>query len=362
MTIYFIGGYFDSDSRSAPLLVASGLFKAIKGKSAQFKYLTYFTDGRKYTKFQKLFGRQILDSDSLRLGLFPMILHVVKNKPEVLYLVNMEFFYLPLLLLKFLVGYKIYYTSHGIAAYENHYFRKFPLKLRVQNCIIEFLIFKISDKIICLSEKTRRLISVCYKLDPGKIKILSNGIISEKAPDFKPVSFNASVLKLASIGTVTRKEKGIGFLISSLSMADYKVELNVYGENTDLLRTDIYNNLKVNSYPFVQKKQLLSNLAGNDILIVPSSYDTFNLGLLEAMNVGMLFICSDRVGLTERFDSELMKFVYKHYSTADLLDKIIMILKLSPEKKKYYSNKNYLFSLGFTWDKISSQYLELFNG
>jgi glycosyltransferase involved in cell wall biosynthesis len=231
----------------------------------------------------------------------------------------------------------------------------------MKNIIIEFLNFKISDKIISLSKKTARLISYCYKLNPAKIIVLDNAISPDWAISKKKSEFNSSSIKIATVGSTSRKEKGIGFLISALSLTTHGIELNIYGENTDLPRTDRYNNLTVNFYPFMEKKELICKLPENDVLLVPSLYDTFNLSLLEAMNIGMLFISSDRVGLTERFDDRLMKFVYKHYNSADLLDKLKMVINLSPEERNYYSDLNHKFSLGFTWDKVSNQYLAIFN-
>jgi len=362
MKIYFIGGYFDSDNQGAPLLVSAGLFNSLRKNNITIKYLTYFIDGRKYSRFQKLFGKQILDPDSLRLGIIPLIMFVVRNRPDALYLLNIESFYLPLLLLKYIFRYKVYYISHGIASYENHYFRKIPFILKTKNSITEYLNFKISDKIISLSEKTARLISYCYKIDHNHIKVLDNGISTNVTVKKNISVFDPSSIKLAVIGSTDRKEKGIGALITSLVSFDMDIELNVYGEKTDLLRTDRYNKLNVNYFPFMEKKQLLCNLIENDIYIAPSSYDTFNLSLLEAMNLGMLIISSDRVGLTERFDENLMRFVYKHHSKDDLFHKLKMTLNLSPEERKYYSGLNHQFSLGFTWDKVSMQYLEIFSG
>jgi glycosyltransferase involved in cell wall biosynthesis len=361
MKIYFIGEYLDPDKQEAPLLVAAGLFDALRKKNIPVKYITYFTDGRKYSLFQKLFGKQIIDDYSIRFGILPMIFYIARERPDVLYLLNMEFFYLPLLLLKFVFRYKIFYTSHGIAAYENHYFRKLPPIFMLKNKVIEYLIFRISDNIISLSEKTARLISYCYKLNHAKIRVLNNGITPDNITNRTNPLFNLSNIKLAVVGSTDRREKGIGFLISTLVSSEYTIELNVFGENSDLLRTDRYNKLNVNLHPFVDKKELLCHLAENDIFIVPSSYDTFNLSLLEAMNLGMLFVSSDRVGLTERFDEKLMKFVYKHHSKEDLLNKLKMVINLSPEERSYYSELNHQFSLGFTWDKVASQYLELFN-
>lgn len=361
MKIFFIGECSEREKQSAPLLVAAGLFNAFRQKNIPVKYITYFTDGSKYSVFQKIFGRQVIDKDTIRFGIIPMIIYVVRNKPDVLYLLNIEFFYFPLLLMKFVLKYKIYYTSHGIVAYENRYFRKIPFILNMKNLIIEYLNFKISDKIISLSKKSARLISYCYNLDRGKIRVLDNGLSSIGTFNKKTSAFNPLSVKLAVVGSTSRKEKGIGFLIKALSLLDYKIELNVYGENTDLLRTDRFNNLNVNLHPFVENKELICKLADNDIFIAPSSYDTFNLSLLEAMNIGMLIISSDRVGLAERFDDKLMKFVYKHNNMSDLQDKLKMVINFSPEERSFYSELNHEFSLAFNWDKVSNQYLTIFN-
>jgi glycosyltransferase involved in cell wall biosynthesis len=362
MKIYFIGDYMDSFKKDAPVLVAAGLFDALLRKKVPVKYLTYFREGSKYSRYQKLFGKEILDSVSFRFGIFPMIIYIIKNKPDALYLLNMEFFYLPLLFLKFILKYKIFYTTHGIASYENRYFRSMPFFLSQKNSLIEYINFKISDNIISLSEKTARLITYCYKIKPSKIRVLNNGINPDEISKVKSPAFNTSKIKIATVGSTTRKEKGAGFLIKALSGLDRNVELNVFGEKADSFRSEQYNNLTVNFHPFLEKKEMLLLLSENDILIAASSYDTFNVSLLEAMNIGMLFISSDRVGLTERFDNTLLKFVYKHYSIADLISKINMVITLTPEERTYYSELNHRFSLDYAWDKVSSQYLELFNG
>jgi hypothetical protein len=88
MKIFFIGDCLDTDKQNAPLLVAAGLFNKFREKNLPVEYITYFIDGRKYSLFQKLFGKQIINNDTIRFGIIPMIFYIFRKRPDVLYLLN----------------------------------------------------------------------------------------------------------------------------------------------------------------------------------------------------------------------------------------------------------------------------------
>jgi glycosyltransferase involved in cell wall biosynthesis len=360
MNIYFIGDYKDSYNKDSAVLVTAGLFETLLRKGIPVKYITYFREGSKYSRYQKLFSSEQIDTNSFRFGLFPMLIYVFRHRPDIIYLLNLEFFTVPIILLKFILRYKIIYIAHGLNIYEITHFKKFPYFLNLKNKIAEYLNFKIADTIIALSVKTSRLITYCYKLNPAKIRILNNGITLNLSIRKEIKDNKSALLKIATVGSTVRKEKGIDFLLEALCSTGYKIELNVFGEKSDSVKTINKNLVTMNCYPVMEKEKMFEEIIKNDIFVSASSYEHFNLSLLEAMNLGMLFISSDRVGLTERFDSSLLKFVYRYNDRKEFIEKLNMVVNLPLEDKIYFSSLNIKFSRDYSWDKISEQYISLF--
>src|ERR1039457_3039351 len=102
MKIMFLGSYEKGEGLSAPTIVAKSMFNKISKNHAAV-YLCYFQDGSKYNRFQKLFGKELVEDNVYRCGIFRLFGLVLKFKPDIIHLSTLEMFYIVLFPLKVLI-------------------------------------------------------------------------------------------------------------------------------------------------------------------------------------------------------------------------------------------------------------------
>ena len=169
-------------------------------------------------------------------------------------------------------------------------------------------------------------------------------------------------IKIIFVGSITCKEKSFEFLLNALSEIDNQIILSVYSYHQQVKgNIKIPKNVKLILGKPLTEIELRKEFCKNDLFILPSKIDSFPLSLLEAMDTGILFISSDRVGLTERFPEVFKRFVYPYGNIEKLKNKILELHSLENNEKNILSEEIISFSLGFSWNKITYQYLNLFD-
>jgi glycosyltransferase involved in cell wall biosynthesis len=356
MKILFTGEYSDARLVEAPLLVSRILFRQFKASGKEIIYLSYFQDGKKYSRFQKLFGCEAIDQEKqiYRCGIIPYLFLICRYKPDIVHFINFQRFYLLLIPLRYFLRFKIIYTMHGLSFYETKYFTNSNKMQNNRVRFTEYIILKYSDYIFALSKLTARFINIYYKVPRVRTIVVPNGI--EIKPAIKKKYYNnVDLLKCLFIGDIDRRVKGFEFLIKAMSKGKIENQLTVFCSeqiNFGQLNYDSNINLLMSTANDVLRKEIINY----DLYLITSEYESFSLSLLEAMDAGLLFIASDRVGLTERFDEELRKLVYKHGSEASFLEKFNYVNKLSLVKKNEISDKIKKFASTFSDEYASIVY------
>lgn len=365
MKILFIGDILEDGKQHAPLRVASELFRSLYSKKYDVTYLSYFKEGYRYSYSRKMFGREIVarEPDIIKYGILPLVQNIIKMKPDIVFITNIDFFLLVLFPLKVFINYKIVYTVHGVIHYELKYFRNEKFVVSVKSKLMERLIFRYGDRLLFLSNKTSRLASLYFHINKNKKVFIENGTGGESDLKEYKHTLNNEKLSIAVVAAslnYERKEKGVDLLISYLNTMPGIYNINIYGSSSKSVSK--LGNVIMNYIPFISEFDLSNALLENDIVIVPSRYDNFPLSLLKTMSLGMLFLCSDRVGITEKFENTLQKFVYRYNNCQDFQEKFKYILQLDTDKLKYYSRYIKEYSLNFSWGNVSKKYINIFNG
>ncbi|MBT8379449.1 MAG: glycosyltransferase family 4 protein [Ignavibacteria bacterium] len=360
MKILYLGEYDPGEIVLAPIKVGKELFMSFKNYGYNVFYLPYFQDGNIYSRNQKLFGFEKITDRVYRTGILPLLSFVIKFKPQLIHINTPGLYYFPLFFLRFLFHYKIISTLHSINRYviPRHTSIKGFQKFRF--LLIEYLLVKFSDYVFVYSNRDKRYISMYYKIRPAKIIIVNNGF-NEVNVHKKDFSFR-SPLRIAFVGQIDRKEKAFYLLLDTLSILKLQVKLSVYGYDRPVEAvTNIPTNVELQMHDPLGEVEFRQALIVNDIFILPSKYESFSISLLEAMNTGILFLVSTRVGLTERFDQNLKCLVFRNGKTDDLIDRIKFCLEMDNIQKFSLSSEIINFSKNFYWDKISSDYKLLYN-
>ena len=352
MKILYTGDYSKAPLTKAPLFVSRTLFLQLEDMGKDVIYLTYFQNGKKYDRLQKLFGFEVIDKERriYRSGIFPYIFFIIKFKPDIIHLINFQLFYIVLFPLKKYIGAKLVYTAHGIRIYEAKHFLNIPNRRRMRILINEFLIMKFSDIIFVLSNLTGRFIRRYYNLQDIKIRTVPNGvnIPNEQKKYHEQIM---TTLNAYCIGDINRSEKGYGFLFNVLKCTDTKIDITAFS-------TQVNYKLDIRIEEPVPNEILRKRIINYYLFITTSIYEPFSLALLEAMSCGLLFIASDRVGLVERFDEKLKKLVYKHNDENSFLEKINYISSLKYSDVLTLSSHIRNFAKNYSIENVCKLYLE----
>lgn len=359
MKIIFVGAYSTAKVVLAPIKVGRELFKNISSEDINSVFLCYFDDGKKYTRIQKLFGFEKVCDRVYRCGIFPFILFTIKFRPDLIQIVTPDAYYLLLFLFKSILKFKVAYLSHSIISYNLKNFLQINCYQKSRFYLIEKIAYKYSDLLQLLSKKETKFATGYFKVKTNKIKIVDNGI--NNIGFRKEYRESSAVLKIICIGSLKRKEKAFEFLFDALSKINNQVKLSLFDyeeQNHDEL------NLPANVEIFfgnpLPEDILREEFCKNDLFIVPSKYEPYSLSLLEAMDTGILFISTNRVGLTERFPESFNNFLVPYGNTEKFKDKIIELYNLDIVVKNKITEEIREFTKEFTWEKISDQYIKLY--
>jgi glycosyltransferase involved in cell wall biosynthesis len=356
MKVMFLGNYEKGEVLLAPTIVAKAMFNKFSKLNHSAIYICYFQDGSKYSRFQKLFGKELVEENVFRCGIFRLFGLVLKFKPDIIHLSTMEMFYIVLFPLRLLIKTKFIYTVHGLASYEYKHFVKTNWLLKIRAIFNEWIVLHQVDYIFALSKRNSRLISLYFNINKKRILLFKNGI--DAYPEIvKNYSEQIKSVKIITVGSIDREEKGYSFLLESLSLLQFSVELtiisSVNGGNKIFNNLPGHINLKLKGS--LDNKSLRQEMVNNDIYIASSKYETFSISLLESMNAGLLFISTDRVGLTDYFPPNFSPYVISYGNKTQLVKKIMELIELPLSEKNELSNRINKFSLGFEWDKVIAE-------
>lgn len=359
MKILFLGAYDDADIILAPIKVGKELFKNLSLLQVNILYLCYFDDGRKYTRIKKLFGFEKISERVFRSGIFPLLLFVIKYKPDIIQIVTPDAFYIPLFLLKPILKFKLAYLSHSMISYSIKNFLQLNCYQKLRFRIIEKIVLRYSDVLEVLSNVEVRFLTRLLKVKNEKIRIVGNGLNPYGMK--KEYTERSDVIKIIFVGSINRKEKSFVYLLDALSEINYRVSLSVYSyEEQAKGNIEIPNNVQLYFGKPLTEIELRKEFCKNDLFIIPSRRDTFPLSLLEAMDTGILFISSDRVGLTERFPELFKQFVVPYGNKEVLSTKILEIHNYDIEEKNKLADNIRDFVSNFTWTNVTDAYIKIY--
>jgi len=359
MKVLFLGAYSESPIVLAPIKVGKELFKNISSSDISSVFLCYFDDGNKYTRIQKLFGFEKIYDRVYRCGILPFILFTIKFKPDLIQIVTPDAYYLLLFLLKSILKYKVAYLSHSIISYNLKNFLQINCYQKLRLKTIEKVAYRYSDLLQMLAKTQARFVTNYLNVNQSNIRIVNNGITPLGYK--KKYSEASKKIKIICIGSLSRKEKGFGFLFETLSKIEKPVSLSIYGyELQEKVEMKIPASVQLNLGKPSDEIELRKEICNHDFFIIPSKTDSFPLALLEAMETGILFISTNRVGLTERLPKPFKRFVIPYGNTENLKNKILELHNLDNAVKNNLAGEIREFTKEFTWEKISDQYIKLY--
>lgn len=361
LKIIFIGDYNPGETLTGPGKVAKRVFADLNLKSDSV-FVEYFSDGSKYSIWQKLFGKTEVKDDEaginknvFRLGLVRTILFIVKFKPQLIHIIVFQRFSVIIFLLKYIVGFKVSYTVHGIISYENQNFRtNLKRSLLLKDKIAEKIIYKYSDKLFFLSEMSENIAKNFYSISNSKVVFISNGIDEVFSDVFKERQFlSKKKLNIVLVADSSRPEKGMEYFFRIIEHLHSFFNIYIIGKIPEqkIGEVKIISKMPTTLWAEFLKQQ--------DIIVSTSIYDPFPISIIEGMASGAVPVITDKTGVSKIIINGQNGFVFPCNDSEQLLDLLLKLKDNYELLKKISLNASEIYD-ELKWDQIGDQYLNMF--
>jgi len=216
-----------------------------------------------------------------------------------------------------------------------------------------------------------------FLIDAGfeeeKIKVIGTATdILEKA-DF---SINAGQIKSSYkipkekfvITYIGRQEtsKSIGVLIEAFINVTAKFEnvcliiAGAKGTYTNALEKNIASHKDIYLINDISDEQKSGILRFSDILVLPSTEESFGVVFIEAWSFSKPVIGADIKAIASLIENEKDGLLFEPGNTKNLSQKIELLLKDEPLRKKLGENGHKKFKENYTWDIVAAKYREVY--
>jgi len=196
---------------------------------------------------------------------------------------------------------KLVFTSHYHG--EGHtFFRSLLLRLYKP---FGRKVFENADKIICVSNYEKNLITNNFKIDDKKFMVIPNGVNLEEFGDLKKRVKDCRVILY--VGRLERY-KGVHFLIKVLPKLDSNVILEIVGKGPykkSLVKLAKKSGVegRVRFYQDLPRKELLERYTYADVFVLPSKHEAFGISVAEALASKTPCVVSNTSALREWIDN-----------------------------------------------------------
>ncbi|MBD3238583.1 MAG: glycosyltransferase [Candidatus Moranbacteria bacterium] len=298
---------------------------------------------------------------------------LARDKPDLLWMpLQTVPFYLP-------KNIKVVVTIHDLAfkVYGRYFLSKdhFLLTNFTKQAI------KRADKIIAVSENTRRDIIKYYQVSPNKVAVVYHGYNQklfnpEKAKNTAKIEkvmakYNINSRYIIYTGAI-QPRKNLKLLIKAFKkLKDYYIyhqefkdlKLVIAGEKawmhegvTKAARESRYSTDIIFTGQF-ETQELPYLLGGAELFVLPSLYEGFGMPMLEAMACGIPVVAARNSSLTEVGGEAVRYFHEKRLD--DLFNSLVEVLKDQKAQKKMI--KKGLKQVGkFSWDRCANETCRVF--
>lgn len=235
--------------------------------------------------------------------------------------------------------------------------------------------FAISDKIICLSEDTFKLLVGTYFIAPSKIRLIPNGLKDSYVKYNPNIRQQYNILKddkvILFVGRVCQQKGALDLLAAFKSIVSIipNCWLMIAGsiDNASISVIEDCVRTHILILGVLSKERLYELYQMADIGIVSSYYEQCSYTGIEMQMFGLPIVASNSFGVRCMFkDTNAIVYSIHRSDTkstiAELSDKIIKILtlpKANIEKLKNISRSQYEST--YTHDKMKAKYKQIFS-
>lgn len=255
---------------------------------------------------------------------------------------------------------KLVVTIHDVAFLT--YAQTFSKFFRIYYKILIPIIIKRADKIITVSNYSKKEIEKFYPYSKGKIEVVFLGLSDE----FTMLENIKKKNQILYVGSMNKRKNFEGVLkaFELLNQKDYKlIMVGNFSENFALNENSKEVILRAKENPNIEFKSNISNQEliqiynESKLFVFPSFYEGFGFPILEAMVCGTPVICSDISSLPEVGGNAVI------YCDAHDVNNIKENIKQVLEDKNL---QNHMILQGlarakkFSWEKATEKHMKIF--
>jgi glycosyltransferase involved in cell wall biosynthesis len=233
-----------------------------------------------------------------------------------------------------------------------------------------------SNRIIAVSDFTRRELLQYYKIRENKIRVIHNGVDVEK---FKPATdkikakielgFNPQDVAILSVGRlyarkglftliesmprVVRRFKNAKFIISGKGLSNELEKLRAHAE-----KLGVKKNIVFTGYFPDSKLPKLYNAA--DVFAFSTFYENLPFAVLEALSSGLPVVTTNVGGIPEMVDSGRNGFLVQPFDPRELADRILDYLEHPQAASEMALEARKTIETRFDWRLIVKKVLEVY--
>lgn len=218
------------------------------------------------------------------------------------------------------------------------------------------IILKTSNKIITVSQFSKKEIIDYYALSTDKIAVI-NGGIDEKFH----TSLNKHTEKeyFLGVSSLDARKNFKGLIEAFLKLNHPSIKLYIIGDKNNAFKhIDVITDERIKFLGRVTDEELISYYSGALAFIYPSFYEGFGLPLLEAMACGTPVITSNLSSMPEVCGDAAM--YVDPYDVEDIANKLQIVLE-DEVLQRVLIDKGLIHVQKFSWEKASTEHLVVFN-
>jgi glycosyltransferase involved in cell wall biosynthesis len=214
-----------------------------------------------------------------------------------------------------------------------------------------------ADKIIAVSQFTKRTIIEKYGINPEKITVIYNAVY--------PISEGEKQKLVLFLGRLTIQKGADVFLRAAKKVTEFEPDVQFVVAGTgDLLPELIKQAVELgisNKVIFTDRltDEEMKHMYGiASVYVMPSVSEPFGITALEAISAGTPTIASKTAGVCETFHNCLK---VDFWDSDEIANKIISLLRYESLSKTLTENGRQEIDL-FTWDTVAEKTLDVYNG
>ncbi|KAB2925790.1 MAG: glycosyltransferase family 4 protein [Bacteroidetes bacterium] len=349
MRIVLVGRFQPSERLTGPEKFAKRLFNELRSTEHDVTFFDYFY--RAGGLYQRLFGSETVTESVHRLGILPLLIRMMRERPDIVHIVTAERFIIPLLLLRFVLSGRVIATVHGDAVAETESGVNGGWKDRW----LERLMMRHCDRIVAVSGGQLTSLQRRYPGVSSRSTVISHGV-DDRIKGVSGRRYTGGPLHVVMMkrpSFVHDTGHGIAAALR-LSGATGIIVTRIGGELHEeeaLFRT----------VPPMEAEALASFLKEQHVVVNGAMTETFSIFTAECMAAGVVPIVNPNIGISEYIQDGVNGFVVPA-GDADAYTSAILRLHADRSLLERLSRGAAEAAAAMDWPSAVRRYLSLYTG